>query len=271
MVCRPLLSLLLWLNRLQGLDLCDIELVVQWKYTDSLCTLWQRLGQAACNPSTEATGVYIVEPSYTDHHRIEAEGRAAVRAGKAQQKQLQGPPDADTAESQTGRITQRRPRHQPNQPNVSVSWPVGRLIVPEGRHKSYEEAAMDTYINAHAQGLCYCGVSDEFFDNRPGVSLYVIPLGPDLTCSQRLLQWHVPTTAGTVLSRPLSCVATPANPSHLFPLSLIVMIYHRDYDTDTYFSLLPYLPTCPPHSHPHLFGVLLPIVCYSYSALKAVL
>jgi hypothetical protein len=50
-----------------------------------------------------------------------------------------------------------------------------------------------------------------------------------------------------------------------------VMIYHRDYDTDAYFSLLPYLPTCPPHSHPHLFGLLLPIVCYSYSALKAVL
>jgi superfamily II DNA helicase RecQ len=78
MVCKPLLSLSLRLNRLQGLDLRDIELVVQWKYTDSLCTLWQRLGRAARDSSTEATGVYIVEPSYTDHHHIEAKERAAL-------------------------------------------------------------------------------------------------------------------------------------------------------------------------------------------------
>ncbi|KAF8270416.1 hypothetical protein EI94DRAFT_1539336, partial [Lactarius quietus] len=50
-----------------GLDLCDIELVVQWKYTDSLCTLWQRLGRVAQDPSKEATGVYIIEPSYMDN------------------------------------------------------------------------------------------------------------------------------------------------------------------------------------------------------------
>jgi hypothetical protein len=61
---------------------------------------------------------------------------------------MQGPPDADTTESQTGQATWKRPRHQPDRPNVSVPRPVGRLIVPEGRHKNYEEAAMDTYVNA---------------------------------------------------------------------------------------------------------------------------
>ncbi|KAH9014975.1 hypothetical protein EDB85DRAFT_1811510, partial [Lactarius pseudohatsudake] len=50
----------------QGLDLCDIELVVQWKHTQSLCMLWQCLGHAARDPSKEATGIYIVKPQYMD-------------------------------------------------------------------------------------------------------------------------------------------------------------------------------------------------------------
>jgi hypothetical protein len=43
-----------------------------------------------------------------------------------------------------------------------------------------------------------------------------------------------------------------------------VMIYHRDYDTDTYFSFLPLFPTCLPHLSTHLFGLLLPFTRDSY-------
>ncbi|KAH8979482.1 hypothetical protein EDB83DRAFT_2177422, partial [Lactarius deliciosus] len=50
----------------QGLDLRNIELVVQWKHTQSLCMLWQCLGRAVQDPLKEATGVYIVEPQYMD-------------------------------------------------------------------------------------------------------------------------------------------------------------------------------------------------------------
>jgi hypothetical protein len=43
------------------------------------------------------------------------------------------------------------------------------------------------------------------------------------------------------------------------------MIYHRDYDTDAYFSLLPLpFPICPPHSPIHLFGLLLLFTYDSY-------
>ncbi|KAH9068264.1 hypothetical protein EDB83DRAFT_2199774, partial [Lactarius deliciosus] len=52
-----------------GLDLRDIEIVVQWRYTQSLCMLWQRLGWAARDPSKEATGIYMIEPQYTDQRR----------------------------------------------------------------------------------------------------------------------------------------------------------------------------------------------------------
>ncbi|KAH8978760.1 hypothetical protein EDB86DRAFT_2815529, partial [Lactarius hatsudake] len=51
-----------------GLDLRDVELVVQWRHTKSLCMLWQHLGCAARDPSTEATGIYIVEPKFMDCH-----------------------------------------------------------------------------------------------------------------------------------------------------------------------------------------------------------
>jgi hypothetical protein len=42
----------------------------------------------------------------------------------------------------------------------------------------------------------------------------------------------------------------------LYPESSLVMIYHRNYDTDAYFFLLllPF-PICPPHSPIHPFGL----------------
>ncbi|KAH9015991.1 P-loop containing nucleoside triphosphate hydrolase protein, partial [Lactarius pseudohatsudake] len=72
-----------------GLDIRDVEIVVQWRYTPSLCTLWQRLGRAARNPSAEASGIYVVEPQYMDRQREKAEQRAVAKTVKAQQKQPQ--------------------------------------------------------------------------------------------------------------------------------------------------------------------------------------
>lgn len=51
----------------QGLDLPDIELVIQWHYVPSLCTLTQRLGRGGRQSGTEAIGIYLVEPQYFDH------------------------------------------------------------------------------------------------------------------------------------------------------------------------------------------------------------
>ncbi|KAH9060566.1 P-loop containing nucleoside triphosphate hydrolase protein [Lactarius vividus] len=57
--------------------------------TPSLCTLWQRLGRAAREPSAEASGIYVVEPQYLDRQRKQAEQRAMAKTVKAQQKQPQ--------------------------------------------------------------------------------------------------------------------------------------------------------------------------------------
>ncbi|KAH9010896.1 P-loop containing nucleoside triphosphate hydrolase protein [Lactarius pseudohatsudake] len=84
-----------------GLDLRDIELVVQWKHTKSFCMLWQRLGRAARDPSTEATGIYIVEPKYMDH-RTQAKQKVATQAEKSQQGHLHGVPDTVDVTSHGG-------------------------------------------------------------------------------------------------------------------------------------------------------------------------
>ncbi|KAF9224144.1 P-loop containing nucleoside triphosphate hydrolase protein [Gyrodon lividus] len=48
------------------LDLRDIHLVIQWRYTKLLCTLLQHLGRAARDPNLEAVAVYFVEGEYFD-------------------------------------------------------------------------------------------------------------------------------------------------------------------------------------------------------------
>jgi ATP-dependent helicase YprA (DUF1998 family) len=40
-----------------------------------MCTLWQRLGRAARDPSREASGIYVVEPQFMDYHCQRAEQR----------------------------------------------------------------------------------------------------------------------------------------------------------------------------------------------------
>ncbi|PPQ76587.1 hypothetical protein CVT26_012791 [Gymnopilus dilepis] len=58
-----------------GLDIPDIELVIQWRYVPSLCTLFQRLGRAGRGDGTRAIGIYLVEPCYSDGHKNKVIGK----------------------------------------------------------------------------------------------------------------------------------------------------------------------------------------------------
>ncbi|KAH9032208.1 P-loop containing nucleoside triphosphate hydrolase protein, partial [Lactarius hengduanensis] len=166
-----------------GLDLRDIEIVVQWRYTQSLCMLWQRLGRAARDPSREATGIYMVEPQYTDQRRIRADKKASEHTEKARQKKSQGIADANSGPSRltrkrvrsheegAGHSMRKKSQRHVGRPEVLTPQTAGKLIVKEERHESYEVAAMDTYINARQRGICRRKISDEFFGNRPGECL----------------------------------------------------------------------------------------------------
>lgn len=53
---------------MQGVDISNIELVIQWRYVASIATLTQRVGRGARGHDQNARGIYLVEPKYFDGH-----------------------------------------------------------------------------------------------------------------------------------------------------------------------------------------------------------
>jgi hypothetical protein len=64
------------------MDIPDIQLVVQYKATCNLCTLWQRFGRGARGPEWDATAILLVEKKNTEEDRLLKAKRAAERKGK---------------------------------------------------------------------------------------------------------------------------------------------------------------------------------------------
>ena len=51
---------------IQGLDLPDVRIAVQWKAPKSICAMVQRLGQAVRNKSLRGRGIVISEAKWFD-------------------------------------------------------------------------------------------------------------------------------------------------------------------------------------------------------------
>jgi ERCC4-related helicase len=64
------------------MDLPDIKIVIQWKATCDLCTLWQRFGQVAHGPAEVGTAILLVEKKDTEEERVAKAQRAAKRKKK---------------------------------------------------------------------------------------------------------------------------------------------------------------------------------------------
>ncbi|KAH8984091.1 hypothetical protein EDB86DRAFT_2810977, partial [Lactarius hatsudake] len=105
-----------------GLDLRDVELVVQWRHTKSLCMLWQRLGCAARDPSTEATGIYIVEPKFMDCHM-----QTKQKVGTSTSVHVRGRKAGPSSRKQP----HLQPEHDQSEPDSGAPQTTGRLIVQE--------------------------------------------------------------------------------------------------------------------------------------------
>ncbi|OJT09442.1 hypothetical protein TRAPUB_13660 [Trametes pubescens] len=99
-----------------GVDIPDVELIVQWKLTCDIDSLWQRIGRAARGPGTEAVAVVLVESKYFDEEkemaakraekrrekRKEAEVNKAVAAEQRKRKRAEGPgEDGDESTSRS--------------------------------------------------------------------------------------------------------------------------------------------------------------------------
>jgi superfamily II DNA/RNA helicase len=64
------------------MDLPNIKIVVQWKATCDLCTLWQRFGRVARGQDAVGTAILLVEKKDTNEERVAKAERAAKRKKK---------------------------------------------------------------------------------------------------------------------------------------------------------------------------------------------
>jgi superfamily II DNA helicase RecQ len=109
---------------MQGVDLPDIELVIQWRATCDLCTLWQRFGRAARDLKLTAKALFLVEPKHFDE----------VRAGKAtRQEEKKRKAAGPTEQNQQNQRPTKRPRvHVPSDTGLAQwaqnSGVTGRML-----------------------------------------------------------------------------------------------------------------------------------------------
>lgn len=64
----------------------DIELIIQWRATCDMCTLWQRFGRAARALHREGKALFLVEPKHFDDVKAKKAERAAEKKRKAAAK-----------------------------------------------------------------------------------------------------------------------------------------------------------------------------------------
>ncbi|OBZ72546.1 putative Werner syndrome ATP-dependent helicase 1 [Grifola frondosa] len=67
-----------------GVDIPDIKIVVQWRVTCDLNTLWQRFGRAVRRPDLFGTAVLFAEGKYFDDEKEKKKESAAKAAAKKQ-------------------------------------------------------------------------------------------------------------------------------------------------------------------------------------------
>ncbi|PPR03854.1 hypothetical protein CVT26_000852 [Gymnopilus dilepis] len=170
-----------------GLDIPDIELIIQWRYVPSLCTLFQRVGRAGRGKGTRATGIYLVEPQYFDGHKNKVIGKrkrsskakyvpqkmqrteAPVRLVTEQEEEVveeeedePGERDQDVGVEEEEGDVPLHPTARGEARQYLVSLPATTGLAPD----EYEAIAMDLFINARLRGRCRRGVINEYFGNQ---------------------------------------------------------------------------------------------------------
>ncbi|PPQ97754.1 hypothetical protein CVT26_001802 [Gymnopilus dilepis] len=172
-----------------GLNLPDVELVIQWRYVASLCTLTQRLGRGGRRQGTNARGIYLVEPQYFDG------AKKKVTYGKKRKGRKNGPSsrlkrqktttivlegveergdlrneeeDDESASEQDENMEEAETQTQASPesgdlPRTPTTLP-NPVDVPD--EEEYDFIIMDAFINARARGICRREVLDHYFGNR---------------------------------------------------------------------------------------------------------
>lgn len=116
----------------QGVDIPDIDLVVQWRATCNIATLWQRFGRAARDPELEGKALFLVEPKYFDDEKAKKEARRDKRAANLRKRKASQP---------TGTTSSKRRRVEGGAVIHSTST---RVPVPAAADREPSESGSDS-------------------------------------------------------------------------------------------------------------------------------
>jgi ATP-dependent DNA helicase RecQ len=159
------------------MDLPDVDIIVQWRATCDLCTLWQRFGRAARGAGREAKAILFVEKKDTNEERALKAKRAAQRLAKKKEGAA-----AVTGQKRKAETQLTSPASKRSALGDSTNHK-DQTIVRELRHAHYKKrpatqtekdgkkanlevgSPMDDFINAAGDLDCRRIVSALFFDN----------------------------------------------------------------------------------------------------------
>ena len=172
------------LTYIQGIDLKDIELVVQWKVTCDPCILWQRFGRAARDKCLQATGLLFVEskdcdlveePKTCKRKAVEEGDKAHPQLKRPKKKERPLPMVLAEGEGAEGRFWKARVAiyHEP---------------VSDGKiEKGNVNPVLDDVINAEARGIgCWRKPFQKYFENDKLHGLFVLS---QIYCSLTSHRW----------------------------------------------------------------------------------
>lgn len=139
-----------YLTYIQGIDLKDIDLVIQWKVTCDPCMMWQRFGRGARDKDMQATALLFVELKDLDSvDPPEGRKRKATEKG-------------DGTEPKSKRARKEKPTPMVLDTSVAGEedfWKARKAIYhepidDENSKKADLNQVLDDVINAEGRGIC---------------------------------------------------------------------------------------------------------------------
>ncbi|KAG8680299.1 hypothetical protein FRC08_016401, partial [Ceratobasidium sp. 394] len=154
-----------------GIDIPDVELVIQYQLPVSLSVLWQCLGRAARNALLRAIAIVLVEKKHFSDEKARIQQKAETRRVNARKRKHEAllKEDADAqVESRLNTLAQT-----PTQQSTAIR-PINPLPFRSrrGRRSKSEaiEKGLDQFINSHLSSevdkRCRHGAINQYFGNQ---------------------------------------------------------------------------------------------------------
>ncbi|KAI5993424.1 P-loop containing nucleoside triphosphate hydrolase protein [Pisolithus albus] len=154
-----------------GMDVPDIAIVVQWRATCQLSTLWQRWGRAARARGMSGTAILFAEKELFDDVKEERKLRQEARKRRSETHESGSRPPkrpalgADNAATNSTKYEYQEVDESNSKPGPSVSTSSGQKGLK--KQKKELDPAMDCLINADSRGfMCRRAVIETRFQNH---------------------------------------------------------------------------------------------------------